>query len=161
MLVIEYSTPSTGKIYHHKMPLGTVTADSLSTEIVMELTAVHHQYLSPRHVSYDQLDALVEKVISSMPLAAVDVEVGDLINKSAPSARCAHKQLASSNRTSFPLIRSRSGKRERSKILMLNQVIFFSGTTQDRIFMSSWYYVHLIFTCILLHRSVGRVERWR
>ena len=61
-IIIEYLTPSTGKLYHHKMRLHKFTKDKNNAEIMKELYGKHQVYLDKKKISSEQLLRLIERL---------------------------------------------------------------------------------------------------
>ena len=61
-IIIEYLTPSTGKLYHHKMRLHKFTKDKNNAEIMKELYEKHQVYLDKKKISSEQLLRLIERL---------------------------------------------------------------------------------------------------
>ena len=51
MIILEYLVPSTGKLYHHKMKLRTLKADTKTEEVIDYLTKRHPLYFIANKVS--------------------------------------------------------------------------------------------------------------
>lgn len=61
-IILEYLVPSIGKLYHHKIKLPSLTADSNSTVVINEIYELHHVYLNHKRVSQNQIAKLVDKL---------------------------------------------------------------------------------------------------
>jgi len=55
--------PSTGKLYHHKMKLRHLTADSDPDELLSYLEKRHPLYFHQRKLSKPQIKNLIKKII--------------------------------------------------------------------------------------------------
>jgi centrosomal protein CEP19 len=62
VIVIEYLVPSTGKLYHHKMRMRQLTADSDIDQMVDYLEKRHPLYFTTRKVSKTQIWDLVRRM---------------------------------------------------------------------------------------------------
>jgi len=62
VIVIEYLVPSTGKLYHHKMRLRQLTADSNIDDMMDYLEKRHPLYFTTRKVSKNQVRDLVRRM---------------------------------------------------------------------------------------------------
>ena len=61
-IVLEYLVPSTGKLYHHRMRLRSMTPDSRTLDLLNHLKKRHSMYLNTSKISEDQLKDLIEKL---------------------------------------------------------------------------------------------------
>ena len=61
-IIIEYLSPSTGKLYHHKMRLHKFTKDKNNAEVMKELYEKHQVYLDKKKVSSEQILRLIERL---------------------------------------------------------------------------------------------------
>ena len=61
-IILEYLTPSTGKLYHHKMRIHKLKKDKPTADIMKELYDRHNQYLDKKKVNPKQIEKLIEKV---------------------------------------------------------------------------------------------------
>ena len=61
-IIIEYLSPSTGKLYHHKMRLHKFTKDKSNAEVMKELYEKHQVYLDKKKVSSEQILRLIERL---------------------------------------------------------------------------------------------------
>jgi len=61
-IILEYLTPSTGKLYHHKMRIHKLKKDKPTADIMKELYDKHNQYLDKKKVNPKQIEKLIEKV---------------------------------------------------------------------------------------------------
>ena len=64
-IVLEYLTPSTGKLYHHKMRIHKLNPDKKTADIMKELYDRHTQYLDKKKVNPNQIIKLIEKIKSN------------------------------------------------------------------------------------------------
>ena len=64
-IVLEYLTPSTGKLYHHKMRIHKLNRDKKTADIMKELYDRHTQYLDKKKVNPNQIIKLIEKIKSN------------------------------------------------------------------------------------------------
>lgn len=65
-IIIEYLTPSTGKLYHHKMRLHKFTKEKNTTQALTELYDRHPLYLSKNKINTNQMIKLIEKLKSNL-----------------------------------------------------------------------------------------------
>ena len=61
-IIIEYLTPSTGKLYHHKMRLHKFTYDKSTTDVLKQLYDRHGIYLDKKKIKQKQIEKLIEKL---------------------------------------------------------------------------------------------------
>lgn len=61
-IVVEYLTPSTGKLYHHKIRLGKFKPETNLQEVVKEIYEKHYMYLDNKKVNPAQIVRLIEKL---------------------------------------------------------------------------------------------------
>lgn len=61
-IIIEYLSPSSGKLYHHLMRLHKFSKTKSNAEIMKELYERHQMYLDKKKVSSEQLIRLIEKL---------------------------------------------------------------------------------------------------
>jgi hypothetical protein len=61
-IVVEYLTPSTGKLYHHKIRLGKFKPETNLQEVVKEVYEKHYMYLDNKKVNPAQIVRLIEKL---------------------------------------------------------------------------------------------------
>jgi hypothetical protein len=62
-IILEYLTPSSGKLYHHKIKLGgKIKPESNIQEIMKEVYEKHYMYLDHKKVSVSQILKLVERL---------------------------------------------------------------------------------------------------
>ena len=64
-IILEYLTPSTGKLYHHKMRIHKLNQDKKTADIMKELYDRHQQYLDKKKVNPNQIIKLIEKIKSN------------------------------------------------------------------------------------------------
>ena len=64
-IVLEYLTPSTGKLYNHKMTIHKLNPDKKTADIMKELYDRHTQYLDKKKVNPNQIIRLIEKIKSN------------------------------------------------------------------------------------------------
>ena len=65
-IIIEYLTPSSGKLYHHKMRLHKFTKEKNTNEVLKELIDRHTLYLSKNKINTNQLIKLIEKLKANL-----------------------------------------------------------------------------------------------
>ena len=61
-IIIEYLTPSSGKLYHHKMRLHKFTYDKSTTDVMKQLYDRHGIYLDKKKIKQKQIEKLIEKL---------------------------------------------------------------------------------------------------
>lgn len=61
-IIIEYLTPSSGKLYHHKMRLHKFTYDKNTTDVMKQLYDRHGIYLDKKKIKQKQIEKLIEKL---------------------------------------------------------------------------------------------------
>jgi hypothetical protein len=61
-IIVEYLTPSTGKLYHHKIRLGKFKPETNLQEVVKEVYEKHYMYLDNKKVNPAQIVRLIEKL---------------------------------------------------------------------------------------------------
>ena len=61
-IILEYLTPSSGKLYHHKMRIHKFKKEKATADIMKELYDKHHQYLDKKKVNAKQIEKLIEKI---------------------------------------------------------------------------------------------------
>jgi hypothetical protein len=59
---LEYLVPSTGKLYHHKMKIRHLTADSNTQDTIEYLKKRHPLYFMPNKLNPKQLTGLIERL---------------------------------------------------------------------------------------------------
>jgi len=91
MLILEYLVPSTGKLYHHKMRVRNLSADTQETQVLAHIKHRHAIYLGTSKITDDQLLGLIRKLIAhASKETAVDYHTFDL-NKLPPEEVKLHK----------------------------------------------------------------------
>lgn len=68
-IVMEYLTPSTGKLYHHKIKLYKLKSDSNLQEVMKEVYEKHYHYLDAKKIQPNQI---VSKKIYNLFLELVE-----------------------------------------------------------------------------------------
>lgn len=61
-IIIEYLTPSTGKLYHHKIRLHKFSKEKNTSECLKEIYERHILYLDKNKVNSNQIKKLIEKL---------------------------------------------------------------------------------------------------
>ena len=61
--MLEYLVPSTGKLYHHKMKLRQLKAESEPEEMMDYLKKRHPLYFMPNKLNHMQIYDLIKKLI--------------------------------------------------------------------------------------------------
>jgi len=61
-IVLEYLVPSTGKLYHHKMKLRNLKADTTTDEVIEYLKKRHPLYFMANKISVEQITDLVNRL---------------------------------------------------------------------------------------------------
>eukprot|EP00826_Nyctotherus_ovalis_P041110 TRINITY_DN4106_c0_g3_i1.p1 TRINITY_DN4106_c0_g3~~TRINITY_DN4106_c0_g3_i1.p1 ORF type:complete len:239 (-),score=67.18 TRINITY_DN4106_c0_g3_i1:82-798(-) len=95
-IILEYLVPSSGKLFHHKMRLRNLKADSDIEETVGAVMKKHSVYLQSKRITKAQLTELVRKLLSKFKakqpqLAEFDYNKVDL-NKLNNAELDAHKK---------------------------------------------------------------------
>jgi len=61
-IIVEYLVPSSGKLYHHKMRISNLKANSNKMEVFKAIQKKHSQYLEGDKISEAQITDLIEKL---------------------------------------------------------------------------------------------------
>ena len=62
IIVLEYLVPSTGKLYHHKMKLRNLKAETTTEEVIDYLRKRHPLYFMANKISEEQITDLVNRL---------------------------------------------------------------------------------------------------
>jgi hypothetical protein len=91
-IVLEYLVPSTGKLYHHRMRLRHLTADSDARQQLEYLKRRHTLYLNTSRIEDEQLLGLIEKLRESLIEDEESEEDEVDLNKLSPEEVLLYKQ---------------------------------------------------------------------
>ena len=90
-IILEYLVPSTGKLFHHKMRIRNLKAESDIEEIVAGIIKKHAVYLQNKRITRTQLIDLVKKLLSKLRDKEIDYNRMDL-NKLSDAELATHKK---------------------------------------------------------------------
>jgi CEP19-like protein len=62
MVILEYLVPSTGKLYHHKMKLRQLKAETPTNEVIEYLRKRHPLYFIANKISEEQITDLINRL---------------------------------------------------------------------------------------------------
>jgi len=73
-IIMEYLIPSSGKLYHHKLKMPQLKANSDTQEMFDALKKKHNQYFAGSKVSDTQIKTLIDKLKTKLPATASKAE---------------------------------------------------------------------------------------
>ena len=85
MIILEYLVPSTGKLYHHKMKLRQLKAETPTQEVIDYLRKRHPLYFIANKISEEQINDLVNRL--KFKLKQMSGMMGGGLSKETPASK--------------------------------------------------------------------------